>query len=576
MIAWAEMSIDLGSLTREVNSLKYFRQYSEKTREILGVVKHCLIRGIDGYRNAIANWPSWLTDTSIPIQDYVPFPKKPEYAKDIRTKAQQHWEYYLSWMQHWHDVSDVPLSVYYGGCRHFDSRLVVMIAYLINHVLDEPVELKRIRSNTGWVLCWPHLDYGKFLVEKDWECQDALMEETWRIKNRQQCAEQAKGTFAQLKESVLDAIKQFQRKQEAEHLRKKEEDEKYRWDIRCQSEQCGRDNAWSHSTQLSRREDSTGRYAQPTTRDEQPRRKIDRKWAFSQSTGISDVKDTHHVGAQKEKVPDAHSEQAQAGEKQEEEDDIDQDYNLTKSPFDPMGNYLGSEQETMPAIKDQPVLHDSLPRYVTETKYLIDLVPTQKGVTSDELAMEALPDQSSSSSTALSSETQYEDDDTVQEQADGEYFEQMEIDYKGTEGTWEDAGGVSEIYHPFPRLKEDQLLSGEAMDASPRTESTLLADTAKPKAEAELPASRNTAAAVMALANPDMLTAEEFYRIAPLEDVQAKDEEDREESPASFDTTSHQTPKLPTTKEGLPPEKMDHSPTKKSKRSKKGGRSRKR
>ena len=167
MVAWAEMSINLGNLTWEVNSLKYFSQYSEKTREILGVIKHCLILGINGYRNAIADWPSWLMDTSRPIPDYAPFSKKPEYAKDIRTKARQHWEYYLSWMQHWHDASDVPLSIYYGGCCQSDSRLVVMIAYLINHVLDEPVELERIRSNTGWVLCWPHLDYAKFLVEKD-------------------------------------------------------------------------------------------------------------------------------------------------------------------------------------------------------------------------------------------------------------------------------------------------------------------------------------------------------------------------------------------------------------------------
>ena len=228
-------------------------------------------------------------------------------------------------MQHWHDASDVPLSIYYGGCCQLDSQLVVMIAYLINHVLDEPVKLKRIRSNTGWVLCQPHLDYSKFLVEKDWQCQDALMEETWRIKNWQQCAKQAKDTFVQLKESVLDAIEQFKRKQEAEHLRKKEEDEKYRRDIQCKSEQHGRDNAWSHSTQSSRREDSTGRSVSrtwPTTQDEQPQRKIDRKQAFSQSTGISDVKDTHHGGAQKEKVPDAHSEQAQAGEKQEEEDNL--------------------------------------------------------------------------------------------------------------------------------------------------------------------------------------------------------------------------------------------------------------
>ena len=83
IIAWVEMSINLGNLTREVNSLKYSSQYSEKIREILGVIKHCLILGINGYRNAIADWPSWLTDTSRPIPDYTPFPKKPEYAKDI-------------------------------------------------------------------------------------------------------------------------------------------------------------------------------------------------------------------------------------------------------------------------------------------------------------------------------------------------------------------------------------------------------------------------------------------------------------------------------------------------------------
>ena len=63
------------------------------------------------------------------------------------------------------------------------------------------------------------------------------------------------------------------------------------------------------------------------------------------------------------------------------------------------------------------------------------MVPTQKGVTSDKPATEALPEQSSSSSTALSSETKDEDEDTVQEQADEEYFEQMEINYKGKEGT---------------------------------------------------------------------------------------------------------------------------------------------
>ena len=346
-----------------------------------------------------------------------------------------------------------PLSIYYGGCCQSDSRLVVMIVYLINHVLDEPVELEGIRSNTGWVLCRPHLDYAKFLVEKEQERQDALTEETWRIKNRQRCAEQAKDTFAQLKELVLDTIDQFKTKQEAKHLRKKEEDEKYRRDIRRRSEQCGRDNAQSHSMQSSRREHSTARSSsrtQPMTQDEQPQKRIDRKRAFGQSMGGSEVKDTHHGSAPGEKVPDAHSERAWVGEQPVEEDDIDQDYDLTKSPYDPMGNYLGSEQETMRAIRDQPALHDSLPRYVTETKYLIDLVPTQKGTVSDKPTTEAVPEQSSSSSTASSSETEDEDDDTVQDLADGEYFEQMEIDYKGTEGTWENVGGGSKVYHPIP------------------------------------------------------------------------------------------------------------------------------
>ena len=324
--------------------------------------------------------------------------------------------------------------------------------------------------------------------------------------------------FAQLKELVLDSINQFRRKQEAEHLRKKEEDKKYRKDIRCRSEQCGRDNAWSRAMQSSRREQSMARSSSrswPLTQDKQPRRKIDRKQALSQSTGGSEVKDTHHGNAPGEKGSDAQSERARAEEQPGEEDNIDQDYDLTKPPFDPMDNYLGSEQETMPAVRDQPVLHDSLPRYVTETKYLIDLVPTQKETVSDKLATEAVPELSLSSSTASSLETEDEDDDAVQDSADGEYFEQMEIDYKGTEGTREDVGGGSKVYHPIPRLEEDQLLSGEAMDASPRMESTLLAYIVKPTADVELPATGSTAAADTAPADLDMLTAEEFYDIPP-------------------------------------------------------------
>ena len=117
--------------------------------------------------------------------------------------------------------------------------------------------------------------------------------------------------FAKLKELVLNGIDQFKRKQEAESLRKKEEDEKYRKDIQCQSEQHGRYNAQSHSMQLSRREESTARSlsrSQPMTQEEQPRKRIDRKQAFGQSKGGSEVKDTHHGSAPGEKGSDAHSE----------------------------------------------------------------------------------------------------------------------------------------------------------------------------------------------------------------------------------------------------------------------------
>ena len=113
------------------------------------------------------------------------------------------------------------------------------------------------------------------------------------------------------------------------------------------------------------------------------------------------------------------------------------------------------------------------------------------------------------------------------------------------------------------------------MNASPRMESTLLANTIKPTADIELPATGSTAAADTAPADLDMPTAEEFYNIPQLENTQAGGEEDREESPASFDPTSHQTPKLPTPKEGLPPEKTDQTPTKRNKRSRKGEKSRK-
>ena len=95
-------------------------------------------------------------------------------------------------------------------------------------------------------------------------------------------------------------------------------------------------------------------------------------------------------------------------------------------------------------------------------------------------------------------------------------------------------------------------MSGEAMDTSPQMESTLLADMAKTTVDVKLPMTGSTTTADMAPANLDMLTAEEFYDIPPLEDTPAEDKKDREELPASFDPMSHQTPELPTPKEACP------------------------
>ena len=148
----------------------------------------------------------------------------------------------------------------------------------------------------------------------------------------------------------------------------------------------------------------------------------------------------------------------------------------------------------------------------------------------------------------------------------------MEVDYKGTEDTQDDIGRVPEVYHPIPCIEEDQLLSGEVMDTSPRTESTLLADSAQTAAETVPQAARDTTTAASAPVNPDMLTAEEFLDMPELETAQAEGDEDQEESLASFDATSHQTPSLPTPKESLPLERTERSPTKKNRRSKKGGR----
>ena len=181
------------------------------------------------------------------------------------------------------------------------------------------------------------------------------------------------------------------------------------------------------------------------------RRNKTRGTGGTSDASLSNVgKDTLHGKAHGSDGAVTQSERAWAEERPEEEDDINQDYDLTKSSFDPIEGYPGSEQEATLAVMTKPALHDSLLRYVTETKYLIDLVPTRKEIVGDERATEAVPEQSSSSSTTSSSETEEEGGDADQDLADGEYYEQMEIDYKGTEGTREDMGGGAETYHPIP------------------------------------------------------------------------------------------------------------------------------
>ena len=150
--------------------------------------------------------------------------------------------------------------------------------------------------------------------------------------------------FAQLKELVLNGIDQFKRKQEAKCVRKKEQDKRYWKDIRHRSEQCGRDNAQSCPTQSSRREESMTRSSsrsRPSTKDELPRRKIDRKQAFGQSTDCLEVKDIHHGKAPGNEGSVTQSERAQAEEQPKEEDNIDQDYDLTIVPFRSHGKLPG-------------------------------------------------------------------------------------------------------------------------------------------------------------------------------------------------------------------------------------------
>ena len=109
VIAWAEMSLDMGHMNREVASLGFFEKAGEKTQEILGLVKYALICGADGYQNPMVQWPSWVANASRPTPHYAPNPIPPTQATmqtDVRVKAHADWEYHLSWLQHWNDALD--------------------------------------------------------------------------------------------------------------------------------------------------------------------------------------------------------------------------------------------------------------------------------------------------------------------------------------------------------------------------------------------------------------------------------------------------------------------------------------
>ena len=119
---------------------------------------------------------------------------------------------------------------------------------------------------------------------------------------------------------------------------------------------------------------------------------------------------------------------------------------------------------------------------------------------------------------------------------DQSHLQQLEAKYKGTETTWEEMCGVKETYHATPDVTDDDLLRGEAMDASPRTETALLAEMAGTPATGvgRGISEEETLAAVASISNPSMPTEAEFLNT----DV------DMEESPESFRSTVPPDPPL--------------------------------
>ena len=277
-------------------------------------------------------------------------------------------------------------------------------------------------------------------------------------------------------------------------------------------------------------------------------------------------------------------------------------------------DYLGQDEE----MELEETLHDSIPRY------LIDLVPTwsksptkrssnrqphstgmpdledvppdeeqtekEVGIQGEDEERPSSSDSESSSCSCSSSDSEKDDQEDepanggeINEEAynepDPSYLQQLELeevgdqghlqrleaDYKGTETTREEMCRVKESYHATPNVDDDDLLRGEAMDASPRTETALLAKMENTPATGvgRGISEEETLAAVVSISDPSMPMEAEFLNT----DV------DMEESPESFEPLSHQTPHLPEIPEKKPPVVTDWTP--KKKRGKPSGKGRK-
>ena len=588
VIAWAEMSLNLDHMNREVTSLGFFEKPGEKTREIMALVKYALICGIDGYRNVMVQWPSWVADTHRPMPHYAPTPIPPTRATmqtDIRVKAHADWEYHLSWLQHWNDALDTGRDVYYGGARQSDSRLVVTAVYLLNHVLDNPLKIEEIKRNTGWQLCRPYLDANQTKKARDREREDAQNDLKWRTTNWKSAKAMADETYRQFYELVKMEIEQCKHQGEQEKQTKKEKAEKYEQHRKNLSHQRGLDNARPPAS-------SKDRGSLPV--------KIDRERAAGKSANT--LRSEIHVVEMEKRIPTTKAKSAIDTNK-EEEMEVELEENLHDALPGyllnlraPSGNKLPAEISAnrrrpstgMPQLEDVPEEERTGEGVGGEAEVEESSSSTSSGTGSCSCS-------SSSSGSGSDSEEDEESKDEpsnggeINEEAYNEpdpsyllqlqseeaeakegrsHLEQLEIEYRGRVSTREEMHGVQEAYHATPNVNDDDLLKGEAMDASPRTETALLAETADTLAVGVNCGitEEETLAAVASIHNPSMPTEAEFLNT----DV------DMEESPESFDALSHCTPHLPDIPEKKPPTTTDRTPKKKQGRHSNKGRKQRR